>query len=38
MDIRLLLVLAPFALVAFWVYKNIGKEAIDQGKEFISRE
>lgn len=37
MDWRLLLVVLPLGLALFWVYKNIGSAALNQGKDFINK-
>lgn len=37
MDWRLLLVVLPLALALGWVFKNIGQDALKQGKEFIDK-
>ncbi|HEY9642592.1 MAG TPA: photosystem II protein Y [Coleofasciculaceae cyanobacterium] len=37
MDWRLLLVVLPLALALGWVFKNIGQDALRQGKDFISK-
>jgi photosystem II PsbY protein len=37
MDWRILLVVLPLALALGWVFKNIGQEALKQGKDFIEK-
>lgn len=37
MDWRLLIVVLPLALALGWVAKNIGQQALRQGKEFIEK-
>jgi photosystem II PsbY protein len=37
MDWRLLIVLLPLALALGWVAKNIGQQALRQGKDFIEK-
>jgi photosystem II PsbY protein len=37
MDWRLLLVVLPLGLAAFWVFKNIGSAALQQGKDFLDK-
>ncbi|MGA7934856.1 MAG: photosystem II protein Y [Kovacikia sp.] len=37
MDWRLLIVVLPLAFAAFWVFKNIGRDALKQGQDFISK-
>ncbi|NJR65051.1 MAG: photosystem II protein Y [Leptolyngbyaceae cyanobacterium CRU_2_3] len=37
MDWRLLLVLLPLAFALGWVFKNVGQDALNQGKDFISK-
>lgn len=37
MDWRILLVVLPLALALGWVFKNIGQEALRQGKDFIAK-
>ena len=34
---NILIVVLPLALALGWVYRNIGKDAINQGKDFISK-
>lgn len=37
MDWRILIVVLPLALALGWVFKNIGQEALKQGKDFITK-
>lgn len=37
MDLRLLVVILPLGLALGWVFYNIGKQALSQGKDFISK-
>ncbi|HEY9908576.1 MAG TPA: photosystem II protein Y [Thermosynechococcaceae cyanobacterium] len=37
MDWRILLVVLPLALALGWVFKNIGQDALKQGKSFIEK-
>lgn len=37
MDWRLLIVVLPLALALGWVFKNIGQDALRQGKDFVSK-
>lgn len=37
MDWRILLVVLPLALAIGWVAKNIGQDALRQGKDFITK-
>ena len=37
MDWRILFVVLPLALALGWVFKNIGQDAMNQGKDFISK-
>lgn len=37
MDWRLLIVVLPLALALGWVAKNIGQQALRQGKDFIEK-
>jgi photosystem II PsbY protein len=37
MDWRLLIVVLPLALALGWVAKNIGQQALQQGKDFIEK-
>ena len=34
---NILIVVLPLALALGWVYRNIGQDAINQGKDFISK-
>jgi photosystem II PsbY protein len=37
MDWRLLLVVLPLGLALFWVYRNIGRDALKQGQDFLNK-
>jgi photosystem II PsbY protein len=37
MDWRLLLVVLPLGLALFWVFKNIGQDALKQGQDFLNK-